>query len=143
MHRNQIVEELNYIMEVKRYDGKMTKFENPVGKVVKYAAASSIGLVGIGLVALYRHYTDLCRKACGGDQLCFNNCYLESTEKVIVKIQSDIQKVNAMPASIPKELKKKESKLKKLNTELLLWTSRRMKYKNKILRLSKKKKYQP
>lgn len=128
MKRIQLTESLNYVMEKKRYDGKLRDFESKTGKVVKYAA-SAIVPVGPILLLIYRYATDKCRKSCGSDQQCYNRCYENACEKVLTKIQQEMQKAKQMPEGF-----KKNSKIRSLNRELSKWTKRRNKYKNLVVR---------
>ncbi len=130
MHRNQIMEDLNYVMEKKRYSGKMRDFEKTSGKVMKYGLVTILsGGSFIVPYAVYRLLTDKCRKTCGTNQVCYNTCYYNASKKVSGKIQEEIKRANSNKEYTPE---KKNRKIKALRKELSKWEIRASKYKEKI-----------
>mgnify|MGYP006899563318 CR=1 FL=1 len=136
MHRNQLVEDLNYIMLEKRYGGKLRDFESLFKKVMMYGVVASITSfgffpIGVMFVYIYRYGTDKCRKACGSNTQCYNKCYYVECEKVISLIQTDIK--NLKNITDPSKRKRVEKALRK---ELEIWVERRNSLKEKIVSIN-------
>ena len=125
----------------KRLEGDYTDFDNVIVKMMKG------GLIGLpmpfpGAVALfsifylvYNKFTDTCIKECGTYNIkgvCYNECYLKATEKVIDIIKKDLKNIN----KIKDRFEKNAAKLK-LEKELRKWNSRANKYKKNIERAKK------
>ncbi len=145
----EILTEAEWILNEKRYSGKMRKFESYWEKLKRYGvvglaayitgvAASSLtgGLLGVPigfvLYAGYRKNTDICKAQCNNDRLCFNRCYLNACKPVINQIAQEINNVKKYNKIDPEE---KRKMLIKLNKELNKWVKRYNKYKHKIKKI--------
>jgi len=143
----EIISETEWMLNEKRYSGKMKKFESYWNGLKRYGifglASYLVGSIAAGtitgglfavplafiLYAGYRKYSDSCKTRCNGNILCFNKCYLNACIPVIKQIDKEISTVKSSK-EIDGETKKKI--LKKLNKELVKWVKRYNKYKNKI-----------
>jgi hypothetical protein len=134
MDRDIMIEQINSIMEKKRYYGKLREFESTAKKVLMYGPVAMF--LGMGLwwplsatlMFIYRHATDKCVKSCGRDTQCYNRCYYLQCTKVIKLIRDDMK--NLKKIKDPKDRAKAE---KKLRDELLLWEKRKDKWEEKIV----------
>jgi len=134
MHRNQILENINYVMEVKRVGKNYREFNSLARKIYQYGLATlGLGVIGPALVAYYRYTTDKCRKSCGSDQRCYNQCYLMVSKKVISIIQQDIKNTKKI-----EDEKKRNRRTKSLNKELRVWVNRMNTYKKRLSRSEEK-----
>jgi len=138
MYRDQLISNLNYVMEEKRYQGKMRRFERLPTRILKYGLASIAGGVifssGIGAVLMmaYRQNTDSCNKHCvgkSGDEgftICYNKCYYNSALKITKQIKKELGNLK----SIPEDKRKKANR--RLRRELEFYTKKLDIYKSKL-----------